>query len=84
LTVYIKNVVGTKTKDIKDHTIEDYNAENTIEITMETRIGIKPERNIISIIRKDTSLRNILPKTIRLFMNNTIDNLYIRLRKRLR
>jgi hypothetical protein len=66
-------VVGTKTKDIKDHTTEDHNTENTIEVIIETR----PERNIISIIRKDISLQNIIPKTIKLPINNTIDNLCI-------
>jgi hypothetical protein len=52
LTVNIKDVVGIKTKDIKDHITKNHNTEDIIEIIIETR----PERNIISITRKDISL----------------------------
>jgi hypothetical protein len=79
LTVYIENVIGIETKNIKDYTTEDHNIENTIEIIMKTR----PERNIIFAIRKDIGLQNIIPKTIRLLMNNAVDNLCIQLKKRL-
>jgi hypothetical protein len=73
LTINIKNIIRTKTKIIKDHTAKDHNTKNTIEATIETR----PERNIIFAIRKDIGLQNIIPKTIRLFINNTVDNLCI-------
>jgi hypothetical protein len=66
-------VVGIKAENIKDHTAEDYNTENTTEITVETR----PEKYIISVIRKDIGLQNIIPKTTKLFMSNTINNLRI-------
>jgi hypothetical protein len=46
--------------------------ENIIEIIIKTG----PNKNII-FIRKDIGLQNIIPKTIRLLINNTIDNLYI-------
>jgi hypothetical protein len=52
LKVNIKNMVGTKTKDIKDYTAKDHNAEDIIEIIVKTR----PERNIIFITRKDIGL----------------------------
>jgi hypothetical protein len=45
-------MVGTEAEDIKDHTAEDYNTENTIEVIIKTR----PERNIISATKKDFSL----------------------------
>jgi hypothetical protein len=45
-------MVGTKTKDIKDYTAKDHNAEDIIEIIVKTR----PERNIIFITRKDIGL----------------------------
>jgi hypothetical protein len=66
-------VVRIKTKDIEDHTTKDYNTKVTIEVIIKTR----PKRNIIFIIRKDISLQNIIPKTIKLLTNNIIDNLYI-------
>jgi hypothetical protein len=66
-------VVGIKTKNIKDYTTEDYNTENIMEITIETR----PERNTIFAIRKDISLQNTIPKTAKLFINDTINNLCI-------
>jgi hypothetical protein len=75
----MKNIIGTKTKNIKDYTIEDYNAEYTVE----TRIRTRTEKDIIYITRKNTSPQNILPKTIRLFINNIVDNLRIRLKKKL-
>jgi hypothetical protein len=40
-------MVGIKTKNIEDH-----NAKNTIEVTVETR----PERNIMSITKKNVGL----------------------------
>jgi hypothetical protein len=52
LKVNIKNMVGTKTKDIKDYTTEDHNTENIIKVIVETR----PERNIISKTRKNIGL----------------------------
>jgi hypothetical protein len=73
LTLYIKDVVGTKAKNIKDHTTEDYNAENTIEVIIKTR----PKRNTISAIRKNTSLQNTILTTTKPLINNTIDNLRI-------
>jgi hypothetical protein len=66
-------MVGTKTKDIEDYTTKDHNAKNTVKVIIETR----PERNTMSITRKDIGLQNIIPKTIRLVTNNTVDNLYI-------
>jgi hypothetical protein len=72
LTVYIKDIIGTKTKNIKDYTTEDYNAKNTIEIIIKTR----PERNIIFTI-KNISLQNIILKTAKPLINNTINKLYI-------
>jgi hypothetical protein len=66
-------MVGIKAKDIKNHTTKDHSMENTIKITIKTR----PERNIISTIRKDISLQNIIPKTARLLINNTVNNLRI-------
>jgi hypothetical protein len=52
LTVYIKDVVGIEAEDIEDHTTEDHNAEDTIEVTIKTR----PEGNTISATRKDIGL----------------------------
>jgi hypothetical protein len=66
-------MVGTKAEDIKDYTTENYNMENTIEVIIET----KPKRNIIPAIRKDISLQNIIPKTSKPPISNTINNLYI-------
>jgi hypothetical protein len=40
-------MIGIEAEDIEDH-----NAENTVEVTVETR----PERNTISITRKDIGL----------------------------
>jgi hypothetical protein len=48
LTEYIKDIIGTKAKDIEDHTAEDYNTENIIEVIIKTR----PERNIIFITKR--------------------------------
>jgi hypothetical protein len=73
LTVYIEDAVGIETEDIEDHITEDYNTEDTIEVIIKTG----SERNIIFIIRKNISLQNIIPKTIKPLINNTIDNLYI-------
>jgi hypothetical protein len=66
-------MVGTKAEDIKDYTTEDYNTEDTVEVTIETR----PEGNTIFATRKDIGLQNIIPKTVRPLINDTIDNLYI-------
>jgi hypothetical protein len=74
LIVNIKDIVGTGAEDI-----EDYNTEDIVEITIKTR----PEKNTISVTKKNIGLQNIIPKTIRLFINNTTDNLCIQLRKRL-
>jgi hypothetical protein len=52
LIINIKDVIGIETKDIEDHTTKDYNAENTMEIIIETR----PKRNIIFTTRKNISL----------------------------
>jgi hypothetical protein len=52
LTVNIRDVVRIKTKDIENYTTKDYNIRNIIEVIIETR----PERNIISITKKDISL----------------------------
>jgi hypothetical protein len=73
LIIYIKDIVGTKTKNVENHAAEDHNTENTVEAI----IGTRPERNIIFAIRKNISLQNIIPKTAKLLTNNTINNLYI-------
>jgi hypothetical protein len=44
---------------------------------MEVIIKTRPERNIISITRKDIGLQNIIPKITRPFINNIVDSLYI-------
>jgi hypothetical protein len=49
LIVNIKDIVGIEVEDIKDYTTKDHNTENIIKIIIETR----PERNIISVTRKD-------------------------------
>jgi hypothetical protein len=73
LTIHIEDVVGTKVKNIKDHTTEDHNTENTIEITVETR----PKGNTISATKKNNSLQNTIPKTTKPLINDTINNLCI-------
>jgi hypothetical protein len=67
-------MVGIKAEDIKDH-----NAENIMEVTVKTR----PERNIMFATKKNIGLQNIIPKTAKPLINDTINNLYIQLKKRL-
>jgi hypothetical protein len=45
-------MVRIKAENIKDYTAKDYNTKNTIKVIIKT----KPEKNIISTIRKDISL----------------------------
>jgi hypothetical protein len=52
LTVYIKNIIGTKTKNKKDYTAENHNTKDIIKVTVETG----PEINTTFVTRKDISL----------------------------